>query len=119
MLIRRPDDIPSSEITPEAVYRDRRRFLREAGLLGAGALAFGAAPALAACGGEGRGAGASDSAGGAVDGAQPAAPPDTPTPYESATGYNNFYEFGTDKEDPKANAGALRTRRGRCPWRGS
>jgi sulfoxide reductase catalytic subunit YedY len=24
--------------------------------------------------------------------------------YEDATGYNNFYEFGTDKEDPKANA---------------
>jgi sulfoxide reductase catalytic subunit YedY len=24
--------------------------------------------------------------------------------FEEATGYNNFYEFGTDKEDPKANA---------------
>jgi sulfoxide reductase catalytic subunit YedY len=36
----------------------------------------------------------------------------TPTPYETATSYNNFYEFGTDKEDPKANAGSLRP----APW---
>jgi sulfoxide reductase catalytic subunit YedY len=34
------------------------------------------------------------------------------TPWEDVTGYNNFYEFGTDKEDPAANAGRLRTR----PW---
>jgi sulfoxide reductase catalytic subunit YedY len=32
--------------------------------------------------------------------------------YEDITGYNNFYEFGTDKEDPKANAGRLKVR----PW---
>ncbi|HSR15455.1 MAG TPA: protein-methionine-sulfoxide reductase catalytic subunit MsrP, partial [Gemmatimonadales bacterium] len=35
-----------------------------------------------------------------------------PNPWEDVTGYNNFYEFGTGKEDPKANAGTLRTR----PW---
>jgi sulfoxide reductase catalytic subunit YedY len=34
------------------------------------------------------------------------------TPYESIISYNNYYEFGTDKSDPKANAGAFRTR----PW---
>jgi len=33
-------------------------------------------------------------------------------PIESATTYNNFYEFGTDKDDPSRNAGSLRTR----PW---
>jgi sulfoxide reductase catalytic subunit YedY len=27
-----------------------------------------------------------------------------PTPYASVTSYNNFYEFGTDKADPKTNA---------------
>ena len=32
MLIKRPADIPSSEITPEGVYLDRRRFIRSAGL---------------------------------------------------------------------------------------
>jgi methionine sulfoxide reductase catalytic subunit len=35
-----------------------------------------------------------------------------PTPYEDATSYNNFYEFGTDKSDPARYAGSLRTR----PW---
>jgi len=34
------------------------------------------------------------------------------TPYKSATTYNNFYEFGTDKADPAQYAGALQTR----PW---
>jgi sulfoxide reductase catalytic subunit YedY len=108
MLIRRPDDIPASEITPEAAYRDRRRFLREAGLLGLAAAALGT-PVLAACAGRER----QEEAGGEVvagDG-QPA-PPDAVTPYETAASYNNFYEFGTGKEEPKENAGALRTR----PW---
>jgi methionine sulfoxide reductase catalytic subunit len=36
----------------------------------------------------------------------------SPTPWESITSYNNFYEFGTDKEDPARHAGSLRTR----PW---
>ena len=35
-----------------------------------------------------------------------------PTPYVDATGYNNFYEFGTDKGDPAQNAHTLKTR----PW---
>jgi methionine sulfoxide reductase catalytic subunit len=34
------------------------------------------------------------------------------TSYEDATSYNNFYEFGTDKSDPVANAGKLKPR----PW---
>jgi methionine sulfoxide reductase catalytic subunit len=44
MLIRRPE-IPSSEITPEAVYLSRRRFLGQS----AAALAGAAVPTLAAC----------------------------------------------------------------------
>src|SRR5690606_1931078 len=35
-----------------------------------------------------------------------------PTPYKDVTGYNNFYEFGTDKDDPARHAKSLRTR----PW---
>lgn len=35
-----------------------------------------------------------------------------PTPYKSVTTYNNFYEFGTGKDDPAENAGSLKTR----PW---
>jgi sulfoxide reductase catalytic subunit YedY len=34
------------------------------------------------------------------------------TAWEDATGYNNFYEFGTDKRDPARRAGTLRTK----PW---
>ena len=34
------------------------------------------------------------------------------TPYKAVTTYNNFYEFGTDKSDPAANAHTLKTR----PW---
>ena len=110
MLIRRPDDIPASEITPEGVYRDRRRFLGAAGTLGLGLAAGLVTPGLLACApGDARA-----SADGEVErglGGQPT-PPDNPTSYETATTYNNFYEFGTDKEDPAENAGSLRTR----PW---
>jgi sulfoxide reductase catalytic subunit YedY len=38
--------------------------------------------------------------------------PEQPNSYEEVTGYNNFYEFGTDKEDPKANAGNFKP----MPW---
>ena len=37
---------------------------------------------------------------------------ETANSYEDATGYNNFYEFGTDKDDPKANAQRFKTK----PW---
>ena len=35
-----------------------------------------------------------------------------PTPYKDVTTYNNYYEFGTDKDEPARNAQALKTR----PW---
>jgi sulfoxide reductase catalytic subunit YedY len=51
--------------------------------------------------------------GGAGGGGADAAPGgDVPTPLAQLTAYNNYYEFGTDKEDPARNAGALRTE----PW---
>jgi sulfoxide reductase catalytic subunit YedY len=97
MLIKKPE-IPSSEITPESVYLNRRQFLGAS----AAALAGAAVPALAAC----------DTGDGAAD-AEGAAQRDEPTPLEDVTSYNNFYEFGTDKEDPARNAPRLlRTR----PW---
>src|SRR5688500_7242193 len=101
MLIRKPE-IPSSEITPESLYLNRRQFIGAS----AAALAGVAVPALAAC----------DTADGAASDAAAAegAPQrDTPTPLEDVTGYNNFYEYGTDKEDPARSAPRLlRTR----PW---
>ena len=93
MLIRRPPNILTADITPEAAYLDRRRFLREAGLLGLGAIGT---ATLAACAGRDAGP----------------ATPDRETAYDDATGYNNYYEFGTAKDDPKAHVGSLRPR----PW---
>ena len=95
MLIRKPDDVRSSEITPERLYLSRREFL---GGAAAAALAVAGAPGvLAAC----------DAAVGG------AAQRDEPTPFEDVTSYNNFYEFGTGKDDPARTAPRLlRTR----PW---
>jgi len=123
MIIRTQKKIPSSEITPERLYFDRRRFLK----LGAGAVVGGSAlshllnpRALSAQqvpGGigvpllpegqeprlrNGRGAfeGFEDELG------------DELTPHDDVTTYNNFYEFGTDKRDPARNSGDFSPR----PW---
>jgi methionine sulfoxide reductase catalytic subunit len=100
MLIKKPDDIKSSEITGEKQYLDRRKFIVSAGAVGIGAV--GAAWALAP--GLLRARGPEDGAEGQGT--------DKVNSYEDITSYNNFYEFGTDKEDPKENAHTLRTR----PW---
>jgi len=93
MLIRRPPDIRASEITPESAYLGRRAFIAAAGVA-AGSLV---APGLAD---------AEDRA------PRRRAQGDALTPIEDVTSYNNFYEFGTGKDDPARNAGTLRTR----PW---
>ncbi len=95
MHVIRPPDIAASEVTPEAVYLRRREFLA-----GAGAAAWAALPLPPGL---------------ATRDSRPARSGrggDELTPYEDVTGYNNFYEFGTDKEDPKRNAHTLRPR----PW---
>ncbi|MGQ0578116.1 MAG: protein-methionine-sulfoxide reductase catalytic subunit MsrP [Betaproteobacteria bacterium] len=104
MLIRRPYDIKPSEITGQAHYRDRREFIRAAALLGAagglvasGLLAPGEARSAVKLAGLRK---------------SPLSTDETLTAFESVTSYNNFYEFGTDKEDPAARAGKLKTR----PW---
>jgi|APGre2960657505_1045072.scaffolds.fasta_scaffold00326_14 sulfoxide reductase catalytic subunit YedY len=90
MLIRPAADIRSSEMTPEAAYWNRRDWLAAAGgAFAASALVPGSLRALAQ--------GGSPVAQGTPYGLQPG---DKPTPWEDVTGYNNFYEFGTGKEDP-------------------
>jgi sulfoxide reductase catalytic subunit YedY len=98
-----PPQIPSSELTPRSVYLRRRELLA-----GGAATATGLAFSLAGC----------------KSNASPSAPPlpgvrpgpfgttEAKTPFKDITSYNNFYEFGTDKDDPSANAHTLRTR----PW---
>ena len=106
MIIRRPPDIASSDITPEDVYVNRRRFIKAAAA-GAAGLAVGPA---------------------ALEAAQRfrARPQEIPArfrdmkselgedmnSYEHITTYNNFYEFGTDKSDPARNSGSFEPR----PW---
>src|SRR5688500_8761205 len=99
MIIKKPDGIPSSEITPEQAYVNRRDFIRAAGLIGA----VGAAAASS---------GAFITRGKFAKGTQGEQFKDDPTPYEDVTTYNNYYEFGTDKSDPAENATNLKTK----PW---
>src|SRR6476661_3215181 len=105
MLIRRPDDIKSSEITPESVYVDRRKFVGTAGALALGAVLAPTALQAMACAGEPR-ADSRDTA--TAQNAQGL----KVTPEDDATTYNNFYEFGTGKEDPAEQAKDFKTR----PW---
>jgi sulfoxide reductase catalytic subunit YedY len=100
MLIRKSAGIPSSEITPEAVFRNRRQFLTSAATLGAGAIASSLLPPAAFA----------DQPLATVPSKYTVADPQTP--FGKATTFNNFYEFGTDKSDPAHNAHTLRTR----PW---
>lgn len=93
----RPPRIPSSEITPKSVYLNRRQLI--AGAAAAGGLALTGGSAFAAT---------PIRIGTKVDNAKG----ETVTPMESATTYNNFYEFGTDKSDPAKNSGKFKP----LPW---
>lgn len=85
-----------SEITPPGLYARRREFITTA--IGAGLAAVLPAPTFAALG----------------DGARksPFSTDETQTPLKHVSGYCNYYEFGTSKEDPAENAHRLQTR----PW---
>ncbi|MGL6041250.1 MAG: protein-methionine-sulfoxide reductase catalytic subunit MsrP, partial [Deefgea sp.] len=88
MLIRRPSDILPSEITPKSVFLNRREFMAAS----AGALLL------------------AGEASAALKGAPSAlSTKDTPNSLKEITTYNNYYEFGTDKSDPAANASKLKT----------
>ncbi len=103
MLIKRADDIPSSEITGEELYVNRREFIKMSTLAVAG-VAAGALPGELV---------------GVSDDRWPKGkkgPYDTDeevNTFKEITTYNNFYEFGTDKSDPAENAQNFRT----SPWK--
>ncbi|HVZ85309.1 MAG TPA: protein-methionine-sulfoxide reductase catalytic subunit MsrP [Terracidiphilus sp.] len=107
MLIQKPSDIPSSAITSKERYLNRRRFLggaaaAGAAVLGADRLAGVFSPKIMAL---------------AAEKLQTVKSPLTTTgeqltSYDGITHYNNFYEFGVQKDDPAKNAGVLPTR----PW---
>ena len=95
MIIRDRTEPGSSEITPERVFLSRREFLGVVGSIGA----ISAPGALA---------------GAAIGVAHPvrAQLADEVSDEAKVTSYNNYYEFGSDKGDPKANAQQFRV----SPW---
>src|SRR3954465_9524766 len=102
----RPWNLAESEVTPEGLYVRRREFLA---LGAAGALGMAGAAMAFSCKAS------------AKDNPNPGLPiakrgafatDEKQTPLDDVTSYNNYYEFGTDKGDPAANAGPFRTR----PW---
>jgi sulfoxide reductase catalytic subunit YedY len=106
MLIKKPDDIRPSEITPQSVYLDRRSFMRNAaGAAGLG-LIGGTGASLLLPGTAGALAMDPKSKGGVLaDVAEsPLSTMEELTPWKDVTRYNNFYEFGTGKRDPYENA---------------
>ena len=93
----RGEDIPASEITEERLYLDRRAFI-------AGAAALALVPS---------GASAQGNLAPLKAAKNPAFTlPDALTSYKNVTSYNNFYEFGANKEDPERLQASLKTR----PW---
>src|SRR5438093_7814129 len=103
MLIQRASDIPSSEITSEKLYHNRREFIKTA------SAALGIAAAASIMPGY-----ISSSATGVVQN-KAKGPYDTNeklTPYDDITSYNNYYEFGIDKGDPIKNSKNFKTK----PW---
>lgn len=101
MLIRKRPDLREAEVTPPELFKQRRRFLK--GTVAAGAVL--AAPALQA-------------APRLVPGRKlvelkgPYSTTEEQTPYKKVTTYNNFYEFGTGKDDPVSRSGDFKPR----PW---
>jgi len=111
MLLRAHDSSAPrpSEITPESIWLDRRRFLAGgAGLALAGMAGgvAGLAPGPAAAATEEDFAPLADVA------PSPLSTDETPNTFKEVTTYNNFYEFGTGKDDPARHAAAFRT----SPW---
>ncbi len=106
MLIKRGGDIKSGEITDQALYLNRRAFMT-------GSLAGAAALALAPRPGPGRRAARRRSAPGGRPATRPSISRTRTTKFQDATTYNNFYEFGVNKDDPAQLAGTLKPR----PWK--
>ncbi len=94
-----------SEITPRRVYQARRQLLKGA----AAGAALAALPALAQ---QPARPGKLAALPGAKSPLAGAMTTDKPSSYADITSYNNFYEFGTGKEDPARHAGTLKPR----PW---
>lgn len=96
-IIKTTDTISESDVTPYAIYQQRRRFIKAGiAMAAATALPF-IAEAKITLGKVAAGRFSTD---------------EEKTPYKDVTSYNNFYEFGTGKSDPARHAHSLVT----DPW---
>jgi sulfoxide reductase catalytic subunit YedY len=112
MLIRRTPDFRSSDITDERLYLRRREFMRLAGSAAAAAIV---SPLVAGCGTDTQAAGGGALTQTALAGIKPkvVTTDEQWNSFEDITSYNNFFEFGTGKDDPARYAGRLKT----SPWK--
>jgi sulfoxide reductase catalytic subunit YedY len=94
-------DLDEKDATPEALYLRRREFLALGAAGAVGALLPGRVAGGEPTGAELPVAARKELAGG-----------EKPTPWDDVTSYNNFYELGVEKDDPKRNAASLQPR----PW---
>src|SRR5262245_47097340 len=105
MLIKRPKEVPSSEITDKATFVNRRAFIQTAvGVFGLGALAGETAVRAQQPAPHGR----------KFDNIRKGAfsTTETPNTWQQITTYNNFYEFGVEKKDAATYGKNLKT----SPW---
>jgi sulfoxide reductase catalytic subunit YedY len=109
MPINKPNDIRFSEVTPKDVYLNRRTFLVGAAAASAIVAAAGPVgrwldPTEVSAQGQGRKL--------APLASSPFSTTEKTTPYKDVTTYNNYYEFGTDKDQPARLAKNFNT----SPW---
>ncbi|MGZ9809050.1 protein-methionine-sulfoxide reductase catalytic subunit MsrP [Pseudoroseicyclus sp. H15] len=88
MAHRWKNDLTHADVTPKAAWLNRRQIMKGAAGLGAAGL------------------------GGSIAGSAFGQGALEPNSLEDITSYNNFYEFGTGKEDPMRNAGEMEI----TPW---
>ncbi len=115
MLIGKRSDLRYSDVTPKKLYLRRREFIAGSAALAAGALVSGARASSLFSGGVTRPSPASSCCSPeklVIAKRVNLADDEKITPIEDATGYTNYYEFSTAKQDPARLARDLRTR----PW---
>ncbi|HXB22060.1 MAG TPA: protein-methionine-sulfoxide reductase catalytic subunit MsrP [Candidatus Solibacter sp.] len=107
MLIKKPSDIPSSEITSKSTYMNRRKFITGAAVTGA---ALAAGFYLRNSGSAAETVEANAKLSGIIK--SPFSTTEKPNSFKDITTYNNYYEFSTEKDEPNGLSANFRTR----PW---
>jgi sulfoxide reductase catalytic subunit YedY len=107
MLIRKAPDLTYADVTPRSVYLDRRKFLRDMGIVGAAAIVGKSLLELAL---PSQTASAAPKFTGLAK--SPFSTTEKQNSFQDVSHYNNYYEFGTDKADPAKYAQNFKT----SPW---